>query len=472
MATTATRLGALGMLTALVVAACSGGFGGASPTAAPASQPASAPAGSTAPSAVPSEAAAPVTLTYFVDDNNVTAARLQGLIDAYTALHPNVTIEIETHPGGTEGDNLVKTRLATGDMPDIFYYNSGSLLQALNPSDTLVDLSDEPFIANIQESYLPTVSANGGIYGVPTEGTLGGGILYNKKIYSDLGLTVPKTWAEFAANNETIKAAGNAAAVCATYGDTWTSQLFVLADYYNVQKAAPDFAEKYTANEAHYADTPGGAGRLPAPPGGVRQGLVPGGLRGGQVRQRARSSWPPAQVRPLPDADVRGRHDGRELPRHDRRHRVLRPAGRRRRDERRDDLDARRDLHPEDHRGRAARRGQGVPGLHRSVEGTEAMSAGVAPSGPYVIKGSTLPDDVPGAIKDIQPYIDGGNNLPALEFLSPVKGPSLEQITVAVGSGLNTAEEARQAVRPGRREAGQAARAAGLVDIRPAGGIR
>ena len=30
---------------------------------------------------------------------------------------------------------------------------------------------------------------------------------------------------------------------------------------------------------------------------------------------------------------------------------------------------------------------------------------------------------------------------PALEFLSPVKGPSLEQITVAVGSGLTSAEE-------------------------------
>ena len=76
-----------------------------------------------------------------------------------------------------------------------------------------------------------------------------------------------------------------------------------------------------------------------------------------------------------------------------------------------------------------------------SVPGTEAMSAGVAPSGPYVIKGSTLPDTVPAAIKDIKPYIDGGNNSPALEFLSPVKGPSLEQITVAVGSGLNSAEE-------------------------------
>ena len=40
---------------------------------------------------------------------------------------------------------------------------------------------------------------------------MGGGILYNKQIYADLGLSVPKTWAEFAANNEAIKAAGIAA---------------------------------------------------------------------------------------------------------------------------------------------------------------------------------------------------------------------------------------------------------------------
>ena len=54
-------------------------------------------------------------------------------------------------------------------MADLFWYNSGSLLQALNPTETLVDLSSEPFIANIVDSFLPTVSQNGGIFGVPTE---------------------------------------------------------------------------------------------------------------------------------------------------------------------------------------------------------------------------------------------------------------------------------------------------------------
>src|SRR6476620_3697302 len=104
------RLGVLTLLAALAVGACSGGFGGSSPTPAPS---VAAPPSAATSQAPASQAAEPVTLSYFVDDNNVTAARLQGLIDAYTALHPNVKIEIETHPGGTEGDNLVKTRLST-----------------------------------------------------------------------------------------------------------------------------------------------------------------------------------------------------------------------------------------------------------------------------------------------------------------------------------------------------------------------
>ena len=51
------------------------------------------------------------------------------------------------------------------------------------------------------------------------------------------------TWDEFMANNEKIKAAGKAP-VIQTFGTTWTSQLFVLGDYYNVQAQAPDFAEQ------------------------------------------------------------------------------------------------------------------------------------------------------------------------------------------------------------------------------------
>ena len=91
---------------------------------------------------------------------------------------------------------------------------------------------------------------------------MGGGILYNKKIYDELGLSVPKSWAEFMANNEKIKAAGKAP-VIQTFGDTWTSQLFVLGDYFNVQAAVP-ISRTIHRQPGQVRDHPCGDGGLPA----------------------------------------------------------------------------------------------------------------------------------------------------------------------------------------------------------------
>ena len=77
-----------------------------------------------------------------------------------------------------------------------------------------------------------------------------------------------------------------------------------------------------------------------------------------------------------------------------------------------------------------------------STDGTDAISAAVTPAGPYLIEGSTLPDDVLPFVNDLNGYIESGNAYPALEFLSPIKGPNLEQICVAAGTGQMTAEEA------------------------------
>ena len=77
-----------------------------------------------------------------------------------------------------------------------------------------------------------------------------------------------------------------------------------------------------------------------------------------------------------------------------------------------------------------------------SKEACELMAKAV-PSGPYLIKDCQLPADVPQAVKDMLPYFQAeGGTVPALEFLSPVKGPALEQITVEVGSGIRPATEA------------------------------
>ena len=123
---------------------------------------------------------------------------------------------------------MVKTRLATGDMTDVFQYNSGSLLQALDPPKNLVDAQRRAVHGRRRPDRSSRRRVGRQVYGVPVGQAMGGGILYNKKVFADLGLTVPTTWDEFMANNAKIKAAG-IAPVIQTYGDTWTSQLFVLA---------------------------------------------------------------------------------------------------------------------------------------------------------------------------------------------------------------------------------------------------
>ena len=188
-----------------------------------------------------------VTLSFLVDNASNTTAWANQLKKDFEAKSPNITVDVEVRPGGTEGDNIVKTRLATGDMTDIFLYNSGSLFQAINPVQNLVPLTDQPFMNDVIDSFKTVVSANGDVYGAPIGAAMGGGVLYNIPIYEKLGLTPPKTWGEFMANSQKIKDETDKAAVIQTFKDSWTSQLFVLGDYYNVETADPgnDYAIDY-----------------------------------------------------------------------------------------------------------------------------------------------------------------------------------------------------------------------------------
>ncbi len=421
---------------ALVVVACGGGSASTT-TAAPDDGGTTAPQGTEAPGTTAAPSAEPVTLTFLYDDNPVTIATAEALVAAFEAANPNVTIETETRPGGGEGDNLVKTRLATGEMTDIFWYNTGSLFQALNPTETIVPITDEPFVENIVDSFLPTVTAEENVYGVPSQTAMGGGVLYNKAVYEDLGLSVPTTWDEFAANNEAILAAG-IAPVGQTYTDTWTSQLFVLADYYNIQTQDPDWAEKYTNNEAKYVDQPALAGfeRLQQ------------GFEAGWYQENFASTTFDEGLVLLANGEIA------HYP-------MLTFA-----------LDAINQANPDAIQdigffgqpgNDAATNGTTIwmpAGIYiaatseqqdvakqflafvASLEGVDAITAAVTPQGPYMIEGASLPADALPAVLDIQAYIDAGATAPALEFLSPIKGPNLEFLTVAVGSGLQSAADA------------------------------
>jgi raffinose/stachyose/melibiose transport system substrate-binding protein len=384
---------------------------------------------------------AAVTLSWLVDNSEQTLTPAKALAEAFHAKNPNITIKLETRPQGGDGDNLVKTRLATGEMNDLFTYNSGSLFQALKPEQNLVSLGDQPWVKNLAESFVPSVSANHQIYGAPFGGSTGGGILYNKKIFDQLGLEVPKTWDEFMANNAKIKAKG-IAPVVQTYQDTWTSQLLMLADFHNIASQDPQWATKYTGNQAKFAQEPGlesfqrleqvhkaGYENKDYRSAKFEQGLKE--LATGKGAQYpmltfavgAIASANPKQIddigffaQPGDDAEKNGLT-------------LWLPGA---------------TYIPKTTEGAKLDAAKKFLAFTASPEGCDTQAKAYAPSGPFLVKGCTLPADIPQAIKDIQPYVDNGNVTPALEFQSPVKGPALEQITVEVGSGLRSAASGAQ----------------------------
>lgn len=392
--------------------------------------------GTTAAGLMATAAAAETELTFLVDVAPDTIAVFEAIIEAFEAQNPDITVEIESRPSGAEGDNIVKTRLATGEMTDVFLYNTGSLFQAINPENFLVPITDQPYADNIIDSFLQTVTAGENIYGVPTSTAMGGGIFYNIPIYEQLGLEVPTSWDAFMANNQAIKDAGMVA-VAQTYRDTWTSQLFVLSDYYNIQADVPDFAELYTLNEAKIATTPAALRGFEKLQEVYEGGFLnedfgaatfDDGLRMLATGEAAhypmltfavgaiQATYPDQLndvgffAQPGDDADDNGLT-------------VWMPSGLY--------IPQSSENQEEAHLFLA---------FVASVESCDIQTATIGAQGPYLIKGCTLPDEVPPAVADLLPYFqEGGQTAPALEFLSPIKGPALEQITVEVGSGIRDA---------------------------------
>ena len=188
-------------------------------------------------------------------DTNASADGLQAVIDKARE-DIGVDVEIEIRPGGDEGDNMVKAWIAAGELPDLLYYNSGSKLNEMAPADNFVDLRDYPdILARLNDSFKGAVTSGEGVYGIPMTSSQAGAVMYNKAIYAELGLSVPTTWQEFLDNCQACKDAGYYGLI-GTFGDSWTSQVLFLGDYYNVVSGYPTFAEEFTAGTAKYATTP------------------------------------------------------------------------------------------------------------------------------------------------------------------------------------------------------------------------
>lgn len=348
-----------------------------------------------------------------------------------------ITIEKVIVPEGEDPDNWLKTNLASGSAPDIISYNTGAQLKSLNPSEYFADLSGYDFVDNLDGSFIEAASVDGKLYGVPAGSSQAGAIFYNKAIYEEYGLEIPKTWDEFIANCDVLKEAGETA-IIGSYAEKWTTQVPLLADNYNVVTAVPDFPAEFEAGDAKYATTPealrswekleqsaqyfnsdymatsydDGCDMIVNGDGAHWIMLTQAfsnivDLYGDEVNNIG------VFAMPGDDADTNGLT-------------VWMPGA----------LIANKNAENLD----AVLR---FLDFFVSTEAMDAYTGAQSVNGPMCVKGYELPESTPEAIRvDLQKYFDEGNTAPAMEFMCSVKGSNCPSICQELGSGQTTAEEA------------------------------
>ncbi|MFP3124138.1 extracellular solute-binding protein [Ectobacillus funiculus] len=134
-----------------------------------------------------------------------SAKIFEELIQEFEKENPDIDIENVYVPYGS---TVLKTRIARGDIPDIFvtYPIEYDYILRVNKG-YLLDLTNEEFVKNIQPEIQNRYLVNGRMYGVALSQNAVG-VLYNKDIFTELKLKIPRTWDEFIQIMETIRKAG------------------------------------------------------------------------------------------------------------------------------------------------------------------------------------------------------------------------------------------------------------------------
>ncbi|QGQ99864.1 extracellular solute-binding protein [Paenibacillus psychroresistens] len=239
-----------------LIAAC-GNNKDATESAAPAASDAAAtvaPAEATAaPTAAPEK---PVTISFMHFKSDATDA-IQKIVDQFQKENPTITVEV-TPVKFDDYYTLLKTKIASGDVIDVFSINYGSQTKLLVDGGYLEDLTSQPFLKeHFDEAVLSNQATDGKNYIMPlNSGPIA--VFYNKKIFSDLGIEIPRTYDALMAAAKKIKESGKTPFALG-WKDGWPLGMWAQRDLPSntaLVENMPDFFEKLETGAAKFADNP------------------------------------------------------------------------------------------------------------------------------------------------------------------------------------------------------------------------
>ncbi|MBZ9536858.1 carbohydrate ABC transporter substrate-binding protein [Cytobacillus oceanisediminis] len=161
------------------------------------------------------------------------------LIEKFEGENPNIDVEQTSPP---EATTVLRTRVSKSDIPDVMGIGGDITYKDLAETGVFTDVSNDTNLKSIQSAYvqmLKDVSNQDKTYAIPYVANAVG-VIYNKAIFKDLGLEIPKTWDGFMDVAQKVKDAGQVP-FYNTYKDSWT-----LLSAFNVLAANTQGEDFYT----------------------------------------------------------------------------------------------------------------------------------------------------------------------------------------------------------------------------------
>ncbi len=199
------------LATLLVLCLAIGLFAGcAKGTADATASPAPSAAATTDGSAAPAEKSGDIKVLHKWSSEDY-APWFEKVFKAYTDANPKVKITIEATDDEGVKDKL-RVLMGSNDQPDIYFSWCGEFANKFIRTGNAWDMTaafenDKEFKDSLMEASLEPYVYEGKNYGISLR-INAKFFMYNKEIFDKVGVTVPKTWAEFMTVCEKIKAAG------------------------------------------------------------------------------------------------------------------------------------------------------------------------------------------------------------------------------------------------------------------------
>ncbi len=189
------------------------------------------------------------------DDTMVT---LQEVTDAYNAQGGNVKLVIDSNADRSAYDQKLRTMIAGNQMPDMFDLDATPYAVELGEQGKLTDM--DAFLDEIGEkdSYIPLAlnygrTSDGKLYTLPLELSTEM-IWYNKDMFTDAGVEVPKTLDDLLAACKALQEKGYTPFGIGG-GDGWP--LLRLLATYPFRMTGNDFLNQLASGEAKMTDAAG-----------------------------------------------------------------------------------------------------------------------------------------------------------------------------------------------------------------------